>query len=122
VLDYLSRAIATVADAPRSAERSDGRRRLLQALPRTIGIAVAAFGGGDRGPAWLEEECTRATLPEVRAALSESLQRLRSQGEGASTVLIERLRSALEASAKPPRDPTRKRPGTDRGRASRRVK
>jgi len=122
VLDYLSRAIATVADAPRSAERSDGRRRLLQALPRTIGIAVAAFGGGDRGPAWLEEECTRATLPEVRAALSESLQRLRTQGEGASTVLIERLRSALEASAKPPRDPTRKRPGTDRGRASRRVK
>jgi hypothetical protein len=58
----------------------------------------------------------------VRAALSESLQKLRAQSEGASALLVERLRAALQASAKPPRDPTRKRPGSDRGRASRRVK
>lgn len=121
-LAYLSRAIEMVATAPRSAERSDARRRLLQALPRAIGTAVVAFAGGDRGPAWLEEECGRATIPDVREALSESLQKLRSQGEGASALLVERLRAALQASAKPLRDPTRKRPGTDRGRASRRVK
>ena len=122
MLGYLSRAIEAVATAPRSAERSDARRRLLQALPRTIAAAVVAFAGGDRGPAWLEEECARATLPDVREALSASLQRMRGQAEGASALLVERLRTALQASAKPLRDPTRKRPGTDRGRASRRVK
>lgn len=121
-LAYLSRAIEAVATAPRSAERSDARRRLLLALPRTIAAAVVAFAGGDRGPAWLEEECARATLPDVREALSASLQKLRGQAEGASALLVERLRAALQASAKPLRDPTRKRPGTDRGRASRRVK
>jgi hypothetical protein len=121
-LAYLSRAIEAVAGAPRSAERSDARRRLLQALPRTIAAAVVAFAGGDRGPAWLEDECGRASHPDVRAALSESLQKLRAQSEGASALLVERLRAALQASAKPPRDPTRKRPGSDRGRASRRVK
>ena len=121
-LAYLSRAIEAVATAPRSAERSDARRRVLQALPRTIAAAVVAFSGGDRGPTWLEEECGRAAHPDVRAAMSEALQRLRGQAEGASALLVERLRTALEASAKPPRDPTRKRPGTDRGRASRRVK
>jgi len=121
-LAYLSRVIEAVATAARSAERSDARRRLLQALPRAVAVAVVAFAGGDRGPAWLEEECARAMHPDVRAALSESLQKLRGQTEGASALLVERLRAALQASAKPLRDPTRKRPGTDRGRASRRVK
>ncbi len=36
VLSYVSAAIATVAEAPRSAERSEGRRRLLLSLPRTL--------------------------------------------------------------------------------------
>jgi len=121
-LAYLSRAIQAVATAPRSAERSDARRRVLQALPRTVAAAVVAYSGGDRGPAWLEGECGRATHPDVRGALSEALQKLRGQAAGASALLVERLRTALEGSAKPPRDPTRKRPGSDRGRASRRVK
>ena len=122
LLAYLSRVIEAVATAPRSAERSDARRRVLQALPRAVATGVVAYAGGDRGPAWLEEECARAAHPDVRAALSESLQKLRGQAEGASALLVERLRGALQSSAKPPRDPTRKRPGTDRGRASRRVK
>ena len=36
LLAYVSAAIAVVADAPRSAERYDSRRRLLLSLPRTL--------------------------------------------------------------------------------------
>ena len=38
---------------------------------------------------------------------------------GASPALAQQLRSTLEGSAKPPRDPTRKRPGAARGKSSR---
>ncbi|HEY7374607.1 MAG TPA: hypothetical protein VIF57_20760, partial [Polyangia bacterium] len=73
LLDYLSRAIAAVADAPRAAERSDARRRLLLALPRTLVAVVAALRAGDRGAAWLEEECRSARHPDLRAALSKAV-------------------------------------------------
>jgi hypothetical protein len=121
-LGYLSRAIETVAGAQRSAERSDSRRRLLLSLPRTLTAVVVAFGAGDRGSTWLEAECVKATHPDIREVLSQSILKLRSQAQGQSPVVAQRLRAALEGSAKPPRDPTRKRPGTDRGRASRRMK
>jgi hypothetical protein len=115
-LPYLSRVIADAASAPRSAERSDGRRRLLAALPRALATVVAV--GGDEGAAWLEAECEAAQQPNVRAALSEAVVRV----QAGSSVLGQRVRQALEGSAKPPRDPTRIRPGAGRGKASRRTR
>ena len=115
-LAYLGRAVALAADAPRSAERSDGRRRLLAALPRGLATAVAV--GGEAGAAWLEAQCAEATRTDVRATLSDAVVRV----QAASSVLGLRLRKALEGSAKPPRDPTRIRPGAGRGKASRRTR
>jgi hypothetical protein len=112
-LDYLSRVIADAAGAPRSAERSDGRRRLLTALPRTLATVVAV--GGEAGMTWLETECANARQPNVRATLSDAVVRVQARG----AVLGQRVRHALEGSAKPPRDPSRIRPGAGRGKASR---
>jgi hypothetical protein len=121
LLDYLGRTIATVDGASRSSERSDGRRRLLMSLPPTLAAVVVGVGGDPRGPAWLEIECTEARHPDVRAALSTAILQSRAD-KGQSTAITAKLRAALEGSAKPARDPTRKRPGTDRGKASRRMK
>jgi len=123
LLDYLSRAIETVASAPRSAERSDSRRRLIAALPSALAAVVVGVAGDERGADWLVAECKEARHPEVRAMLSEAILRSRAnKTQGQSPAVTARLRTALESSAKPLRDPTRKRPGTDRGKASRRVK
>jgi hypothetical protein len=123
LLDYLARAIATVAGASRSAERSDGRRRLLLSLAPTLAAVVGGVGGDPRGAAWLEVECREARHPDVRAALSTAILQTRTNKvQGQSTAVTAKLRAALEGSAKPARDPTRKRPGTDRGKASRRMK
>jgi hypothetical protein len=115
-LDYLGRVVGEAADAPRSAERSDGRRRLLAALPRALATAVAV--GAEAGAAWLAGVCTAAKRPDVRAALSDAIIRV----QAASPVTGARVRQALEGSAKPPRDPTRIRPGAGRGKASRRTR
>jgi hypothetical protein len=116
LLEYLSRVVATASDAPRSASRSDGRRRLLAALPRTLTVLVA--GGAEAVVSWLEAECAGAKQPEVRAALSVAAGRIQM----ASAVVGNRVRAALEGSAKPPRDPTRRRPGVGRGKATRETK
>ncbi|HVV49572.1 MAG TPA: hypothetical protein VHO06_07930, partial [Polyangia bacterium] len=122
LFDYLTRAMAAVVDAPRSAERSDGRRRLLFALPPALGAAVTAFAAGDRGPAWLEAECRAARHPDLRAALSTTVVAIGDKASGLGAMLADRLRTALEGSAKPPRDPTRRRPGAGRGKSSRPVR
>jgi hypothetical protein len=115
-LAYLGRALALATDAPRSAERSDGRRRLLAAMPRALAAAVAV--GGEAGGTWLEAECREARRTDVRTALSDAVVRVQAQ----SSVMGLRLRKALEGSAKPPRDPSRIRPGAGRGKASRRTR
>jgi hypothetical protein len=123
LLGYLTRVLAMVSGASRSAERSDGRRRLLLALPATLATVVLGVGGDGRGAAWLEVECTQARHPDLRAALSTAILRSRTnKAQGHSAAVTAKLRAAMEGSAKPPRDPTRKRPGTDRGKASRRMK
>jgi hypothetical protein len=119
LLDYLTRAIDAIAEAP---ERSDARRRLLLALPRTLAAVAVHLGRDDLGPSWLEAECARARHPDVRAALSSTLARFASRGADPGAVTAQRLRAALEGSAKPPRDPTRRRPGAARGKASRPVR
>jgi hypothetical protein len=119
LLDYLSRAIAAVAGAPRAAERSDARRRLLLALPRTLGAVVISFSAAHRGASWLENECRNARHPDLRAALSDAILALGDKSSGQGAALAQQLRTALEGSAKPPRDPTRIRPGAARGKSSR---
>lgn len=122
LLDYLSRAMALVAGAPRSAERSDARRRVLQALPPTLAQVAGRLRTGERDAAWLEEECRNARHPDVREALSRTIVLLADKSSGQGAVLAQTLRSALEGSAKPPRDPTRIRPGAARGRTSRPIR
>ncbi len=109
--EYLSRALATVADAPRSASRGDAYRRLLTALPR--GIAACVASAGSSGPsaqaslAWLKNECTNARGEPERNLLSEAITPLRAPSHGQSAGSIDALSAALAAGAKPPRDPTR---------------
>jgi hypothetical protein len=47
---------------------------------------------------------------------------LREDSAGVSAVVVQRLRDLLKGSAKPLRDPTRLRPGTGRGKASRSIR
>ncbi|HSS39568.1 MAG TPA: hypothetical protein VLT58_12435 [Polyangia bacterium] len=122
LLAYLTRAIDSIADAPRAAERSDARRRLLMALPRTLAAVVSNLTVDDLGTTWLEAECVRARHPDVREALSNTLVRFASRGADPGTAVTERLRISLQGSAKPDRDPTRRRPGAARGKASRPVR
>lgn len=119
LLAYLSEAIDTVADAPRSAERSDARRRLLTSLSLALASVVAMVRAGDRGLTWFEEEAARASHPDVRRALSTALVKLTSIPQAPPAARVDELRKTLEGSAKPLRDPTLKRPGTGRGRRSR---
>ena len=122
LFDYLGMVIDEIADAPRSAERLDGRRRLLLSLPRTLAAVAASATAGERGITWLDEQCARAKHPDVRRALSDTIVGLRANQPGLGETLAHHLRGTLQGSAKPPRDPTRIRPGTGRGRTSRRIK
>jgi len=119
LLHYVSRAIDVVADAPRSAERSDGRRRLLTSLSLALASVVATVRAGDRGVQWFEGECARAKHPDVRSALSHALLKLGNVPQAPTAARVDELREKLEGSAKPLRDPSRVRPGTGRGKRSR---
>jgi hypothetical protein len=124
LLDYLSRVLAEVADAPRSASRSEGRARLLAALPRALAGVVADFSAGEHGEGqrWLAAACEDAKDTDLRAVLSDAIVALRAPAFGQSSAVAQSLRSTLEASAKPLRDPSRVRPGLGRGKASRRTR
>lgn len=119
LLAYLSGAIERVADAPRSAERSEGRRRVLTSLALALASVVALVRSGDQGLSWFTAECERAKHPDVRGALSAALIKLQNIPQAPSVSLVDTLRKKLEDSAKPLRDPSRLRPGTGRGRRSR---
>ena len=119
---YLDRSIAEVADAPRSAERSEARRRLLAALPKALAGALSG-GAGDAARDWFQELCSETVHVDVRRALSDTLVLLvHDATHGLSSSVVDHLRSSLQASAKPLRDPTRLRPGTGRGKRSRRTR
>ena len=116
-LDYLARAIDEIATAPRSAERLDGRRRLLMSLPQTLAAVVASADPAGRCLDWMEAQCANADQPDARKLLSDAILLLRKHGTG--PVVIARFRGVMEKSAKPLRDPSRLRPGTGRGKTSR---
>jgi hypothetical protein len=116
---YLSEVIDKVGNAPRSAERSDGRRRALTSLAQTLPKVVQSQRAGERGREWLLAECERAKHPDVRRVLSDCIVKLQAQAGAAGAVA---LRTALEQSAKPLRDPTLPRKGTGRGKQTRRTR
>jgi hypothetical protein len=120
---FLSRALATIADAPRSASRWDPYRRLETALPH--GIAACVASAGSTSPlaqatlAWLKNECSNAHGESERALLSEAITQLRAPSYGQAAGSIDALAAVLAAGKKPPRDPTRVRPSHGRGKHSR---
>jgi len=120
LLAFLNSVLETLADARRSASRSAGRRRVLRALPELLASLIAtaraaAAGSGE----WFREVCENTRDPELRAVLSQALQRLADLRNAPARGVIEQLRAALEASQKPVRDAARVRPGTGRGKRSR---
>jgi hypothetical protein len=119
LLAYLSALLDKIGDAPRAAERSEGRRRALTSLARALPALVPALRAGERGSAWFLAECERARHPDLRRMLSDCIVTLQAAtGEAGAAP----LRRALEGSAKPLRDPTLKRKGTGRGKQSRRTR
>jgi hypothetical protein len=113
ILARLDEAFALADISPRAAERSQGVRALRGGMPAQIAILAA------RCPevlGWLADR-TRASRPETREVIRETLLALRRAGfRGAE---VDRLAAALEASAPPPRDPSRIVHGTrQRGRGS----
>ena len=117
------RALRSGAAARLPGARDRGRRRRV-ARRRALGRPPAAAAGaaadagrggwsrfGERGADWLEDGCRNARHPDLRAALSNTILALGDKASGQGAALAQRLRAALEGSAKPPRDPTRRRPG-----------
>ena len=107
-------ATATLEDAPRAKERDPGRRRLLDALPRTVTAAATA---SRQVAEWLAERAATSRHADVRRALEEIVTRLRTKGERKTERTA--AATALDASKKPPRDPTLLREGM-RGRGKKR--
>jgi hypothetical protein len=124
--EFLSRALAAVADAPRSASRWDSYRRLLAALPAGIAACVASAGSGSvlahAAHAWLTNECTIAREPSIRSILSEAIIQLRAPSHGQAAGQVDALHAALAAGTKPTRRAERMRPGHGRGKLSRQTK
>ncbi len=114
-LRFVSSVNDAVADAPRAASRLPGLRRTLTSLTKLCSAIVMQLRAADRGADWLAAECERATHPDVRAMLSDALLGLAQVPRGT----VDRLRKALEDSAKPLRDPSRLRPGAGRGKKTR---
>lgn len=114
LLDVISLFATDLAEAPRAAERSDARRRGLDALTRAVPVLVAAFRGEVDSLAWFEAECERAKQPDVRKAFEAAVEILKRRGVREGRATIERFHQAIDKSRKPPRDPTLERKGTRR--------
>lgn len=117
---FLSRALAAIADAPRSASRWDSYRRLQAALPHGLAACLASAGStsplGQATLAWLREECDNARGEPERDILSAAIVQLRAPAHGLAAGSINALDAALAAGSKPPRDPARMRPSQGRGK------
>jgi hypothetical protein len=122
LFELLTRVLDAVSNAPRSAQRSDGRRRVLRVIGPTMAAVVAAVRSGSKGADWFRGECERTRDPELRAALSEALQRLPELPNAPARPVIDALRAELEKSQKPLRDAARVRPGHGRGKKSRNLR
>jgi hypothetical protein len=119
---YLSSALEEVVQAPRAAERSWGRLRMLLSLPGALAHAVTHARDTQEAQAFFEAECEKAEHPDVRAALNKAVDSMRRSSRSHGNAAAENARRALERSQKPARDHARVRPGTGRGRDSRRTR
>ncbi len=120
LLDTLTWLVGDVADAPRAAERSDARRRLLAALGRITAAVAAQFRAEPDGAAWLLDRLGEAKHPDVRRSFEDALARLKKRGGAEKVATLEGLHAALAASAKPDRHAARREPGmTSRGKKKR---
>lgn len=116
LLAWVTRALASAADAPRAAERSIARRKVLAALPGALAEIGGAMRGTPDGIEWLAARAAETRHPDVRLAMDQGIDRLRKGGLAQGSANIDVLRDALASSAKPPRDPSRIREGTGRGK------
>ncbi len=113
---FLDRVLDLVESAPRSAERSPGRRRVLTSLPITFRTLVPAIRGAEE---WLAGRCASVAHPDLRTALGLVLDQLKGAKLPVSSIAA--LESAFSVSRPPPRDPTRARPeARQQGRRKRR--
>ncbi len=115
LLAWLERVLASVNDAPRAAERSVARRKLLAALPAALAETAASLRGADDGIAWLTARAAEAHHPDLHRAMERTIDELRRGPRAQRAESIEALRAALATTVKPPRDPTLIREGA-RGR------
>lgn len=117
LLSWLARVIDSVAHAPRAAERSPARRKVLAALPAALAEAASSTR---EGIDWLGERIAETPHPDLRATFERTLDELRRGSRAQSAPALEALRAALDSTKKAPRDPTRIREGTGRGKKGRR--
>ena len=109
LLAWLEQAIDALANAPRSAERSLARRKMLIALPGALAEAVSSLRGAHDGPAWLLARAAEVNEPDLFVAMERTIDALSRGTRAQKSELIDALRSALASTVKPPRDPTRVR-------------
>lgn len=111
LLGWLERVLEATASAPRAAERSPARRKVLGALPGAIASVAGGLRGAPEGVAWLHARLAETKHPDVRAAMEQAIDRLRRGAHALPGATIDALRASLASSAKPPRDPARIREG-----------
>lgn len=109
IIARLDDATTLAEDAPRAAERSQGRRRLLEVIEITIPRFAARFA---QTLDWLAKRAA-TKQPEIRAALEKALLGL--DKKGLVDAKLDPIRKALDASRPLRRDPTDYR-GPTRGR------
>lgn len=117
LLAWLARVLDQVAHAPRAAERSPARRKLLAALPAALAEAASSTR---EGVPWLQARIAEAPHPDLRAMFERTLDELRRGSRAQAAPALEALRDALDSTQKAPRDPTRVRKGKGRGKKARR--
>jgi hypothetical protein len=108
VLARLEEAFVLADASPRSAKRTQGMRTLRGALPAQIVVFAARF---PETVVWLSQKAA-STRPETREVVAGAVAALRRTV--LSDVEASRLSASLEASGKPPRDPSRVVQGTRR--------
>jgi hypothetical protein len=110
----LEDALALVEASTRARERDLAFRRLLEAVPEALTEAAARHAAI---AAWLPARAATTRHARLREALGDVERRLRDRGERRADRGA--LARTLDATKKPPRDPTLLREGT-RGRGKRR--
>lgn len=115
LLARLDEATTLVEEASRAAERSQGRRRLLEVLPGAITVIAHRF---HEALGWLEQRA-KSQQPELHLALEHTLAALQKAGHVDAD--LDPIRKALDDARGPLRDPTHyKGPTRGRGRKAQR--